>query len=240
MAERVGRGRRAAVIAIAGLMVTAGIVSATIPSNNVIDACYSKSGGALRVIDGTVTKCAKNETGLAWNVQGPKGDQGEVGPQGPAGPQGPQGPAGPEGPTGPKGDKGDQGPAGPAGSAVRITFKSSYTFAGPNFEQILSTNLPEGTYALTARADLAGTNTDDVPLWQIGCELRNGSTRLGGADAAINDAFILTDSLTIVGIVSVPASGADISLWCSNRGSTTGHLGFYGADLMSVKVGGTF
>ena len=35
-----------------------------------IDACYSKSGGALRVIDGTVTKCGKSETSLAWNVQG--------------------------------------------------------------------------------------------------------------------------------------------------------------------------
>ena len=91
--------------AVTAVLVFAGIAYAVIPSNNVIDACYSRSGGALRVIDGTVTKCGKSETALAWNVQGPQG------------PVGPQGPAGPAGATGPQGQTGADGPAGPAGPA---------------------------------------------------------------------------------------------------------------------------
>ena len=45
-----------------------------IPTGNVLTGCYTKSGGALRVIDATVTTCKASETRLDWNVQGPKGD----------------------------------------------------------------------------------------------------------------------------------------------------------------------
>lgn len=76
------RARLAAVAASATLLVVGGAAYATIPSNNVINACYTKSGGLLRVVDSTVTTCNKSETSLAWNVQGPKGDRGEPGPQG--------------------------------------------------------------------------------------------------------------------------------------------------------------
>ncbi len=53
-----------------------GIAGAAVPTNNVIDACYTRSGGTLRVIDPSVTQCKQNETPLAWNVQGPKLGQG--------------------------------------------------------------------------------------------------------------------------------------------------------------------
>jgi hypothetical protein len=53
------------------------VVSATIPTNNVITGCYTRSGGILRVIDPRVTSCKSTETLLEWNVQGP------VGPPGP-------------------------------------------------------------------------------------------------------------------------------------------------------------
>jgi hypothetical protein len=47
----------------------------------------------LRVIDPPADSCGKQQTPLAWNVQGVKGD---AGAQGPAGPQGPKGePGGP-------------------------------------------------------------------------------------------------------------------------------------------------
>ena len=98
-----------ACVAVIGL-IGGGIASATIPSNNVIDACYSKSGGALRVIDSSVTACKQGETSLAWNVQGVKGDQGPIGPEGPVGPAGP---AGPPGADGADGADGQPGPAGP-------------------------------------------------------------------------------------------------------------------------------
>jgi len=60
----------AAVLVICGLVLT----YATIPdSNGVIHACYNKSGGSIRVIDDSVTKCSSNETSLSWNVTGPPG-----------------------------------------------------------------------------------------------------------------------------------------------------------------------
>ncbi|MEP6789069.1 MAG: hypothetical protein ABJB40_11600, partial [Acidobacteriota bacterium] len=59
--------------------------------------CYSKSGGAMRIIDASVTQCKAGETSLNFN---------QTGPQGPAGPIGPQGPQGPQGATGSTGNTG--------------------------------------------------------------------------------------------------------------------------------------
>jgi hypothetical protein len=80
--------------AVAALLaLVGGVAYATIPdSEGVVHACYSKSGGGLRVIDATVVGCKASETSLTWNQQGP------AGPEGPAGQIGPPGPAGPPGP----------------------------------------------------------------------------------------------------------------------------------------------
>jgi collagen triple helix repeat protein len=241
--------------AVAGLVLAGGVAYATIPSNNVISGCYntgSNPSGQLRVIDVQAgAKCAKNEQALSWNQQGPKGDKGDTGatgPTGPAGPTGPPGPTGSSGPTGPVGQTGPAGPAGPAGAsgAVRITYQQSHTFAGGDFEQILSTTLPEGTYALTARANLAWEGFNDDNNVALACELRDGSTLLGGASAGVDQigqgsfAIPRDDTLTVIGVVTVPGGGEAISLWCQDANSPLGYLGQYGADLMSVKVGGTF
>ena len=76
---------------VCALMV-AGVAYATIPNAGVISACYSKSGGALRVIDKTVTNCKPTQTSLDRDQRGQPGPQGPVGPQGSAGSTGPQGP----------------------------------------------------------------------------------------------------------------------------------------------------
>lgn len=78
-------------------VAAAGGAYATIPSGGVINGCYQKNVGMLRVIDAATDSCRPSEEPLTWNVQGPKGnkgDKGDTGEQGPAGPQGPQGPAG--------------------------------------------------------------------------------------------------------------------------------------------------
>jgi hypothetical protein len=106
-------------------------------------------------------------------------------------------------------------------------------------EEILSTNLPEGTYALTARADLT-TDSLDIDFWFARCELRNGSTLLGGSQDDRSNVDAPEATLTVIGVVTVQAGGAEISLWCKNSGGIVGVLGTYGADLMVVKVGGTF
>jgi hypothetical protein len=73
------------------LALAADVAYVTIPSDGVIQGCYSMSGGSLRVIDGTVTTCGKNETALAWNVAAQRASR-DTGPQGPTGPAGPTGP----------------------------------------------------------------------------------------------------------------------------------------------------
>lgn len=90
-------------IALGGVAVVGSVAYATIPTDGVIYGCYSKSGGNLRVIDASVTKCGAKETSLSWNVEGAEG---------------PEGPAGPQGPPGADGEDGAQGPAGISGYEV--------------------------------------------------------------------------------------------------------------------------
>src|SRR3954447_26446105 len=97
-------------------LLAAGGAYATIPSSDgSIHGCYAKSGGALRVVDASVTGCKSGETSLNWNAAGAPGPAGPAGPAGPVGPAGGLGPVGPVGPAGAAGADGHVGPAGPAG-----------------------------------------------------------------------------------------------------------------------------
>jgi Collagen triple helix repeat (20 copies) len=131
-----GRVRWLLVGAVVGAVLAGGAALAAIPdSSGVINGCYQKNVGNLRVIDPSAgDSCRPSEIAISWSQtgpqgppgpqgpQGPKGDTGATGPQGPAGPQGPKGdtgatgPQGPIGPQGPKGDTGATGPAGPPGN----------------------------------------------------------------------------------------------------------------------------
>lgn len=119
----------------AGGLVTLGGAAAAVaaslaPSSNVINACYDRRNGDLRLVDAGVA-CHKGESAIAWNQQGPIGPIGPSGAAGPAGtngkdgqngapgaagPAGAAGPQGLQGVQGPQGVQGSQGPAGPAGS----------------------------------------------------------------------------------------------------------------------------
>jgi hypothetical protein len=100
MKKKFTRGRAVAAAALVGAVAIAGVAYATIPSNGVISACYTKSGGSLRVIDSSTGSCSSKETSLAWNVQGAQGPTGATGPKGANGPTGPAGPAGASGVSG--------------------------------------------------------------------------------------------------------------------------------------------
>jgi hypothetical protein len=132
---------RAVLIGLAGTVaITAtAVVYATIPTNNVISGCYSRSGGALRVVDPSTTSCKTGETSHAWNVQGPTGL---------TGPQGVQGPQGPIGPQGIQGVTGATGPAGPAGPNWSV-----YTVTAPE-------TIPKSTVWITTRS----CNSGDIAL----------------------------------------------------------------------------
>src|SRR5712691_4074663 len=127
------RTGRLLLVCAAILALAAGVAYATIPdSGGVIHGCYSKTSGALRVIDtGLGQTCNGTENPLNWSQTGPTGPQGNTGATGPQGPQGntgatgpqgntgatgPQGPQGNTGATGPQGNTGATGPQGPQGN----------------------------------------------------------------------------------------------------------------------------
>jgi hypothetical protein len=134
--------------------------------------------------------------------------------------------------------------------AANVTYVPSHDFVGPNLEKVLSKNLAEGTYAFAATIELEG-NVDSSPtgadLWEheVACELRDGSTVLGGARQTIVNpggsdpsAFGTEQTLSLNGTRIVGSAGTEISIWCLNAGSTHGTLN--GAQLMTLKIAGFF
>lgn len=112
------RGRGLGALLGLGLALMCGTVAlAAIPgAGGVISGCYTKTNGALRVIDTAAGQtCTNKELQLTWSQTGPQGLTGATGATGAAGPKGDTGPQGLPGVAGPKGDKGDPGAPGPAG-----------------------------------------------------------------------------------------------------------------------------
>ena len=91
-----------AVTAVAIVAIAGGVTYAVadIGDGGVINGCYQKNVGNLRVIDPSAgDSCRPSEIAISWS---------QTGPQGPPGPQGP------------KGDTGATGAIGPAGAAERV------------------------------------------------------------------------------------------------------------------------
>ena len=147
--------------ALMGALAVGGIAWATIPdSSGVIDGCYTKSSGSLRVIDTSAGQSCdtKRESPLRWN---------ETGPQGPAGAPGETGPAGPRGPS----DAWDA----QSGYNNRIHIGAYETAV-----TVVSLSLPPGDFLVLAKTSIAG-------IGGITCYLREGyetlDTSTGGASA---------------------------------------------------------
>ena len=91
--------------AAVGLLVGAagvGLASLASAKTTVINGCYSRRTGVLRVINISAGQhCRPGEAALTWNRIGPAGPQGRQGTTGAQGTTGPQGPPGPMGPPGP-------------------------------------------------------------------------------------------------------------------------------------------
>lgn len=109
--------------AVVGAVAAGGAAYAAIPdSTGVINGCYQKHVGNLRVIDSSAgERCRPSEIPISWSQTGPQGPPGPQGPKGDTGAVGPQGPAGAQGPAGPQGAQGPPGPQGPAGPGNTYT-----------------------------------------------------------------------------------------------------------------------
>ena len=113
------RGRWFVLGSIVGAVLAGGAAAtiAAIPgADGVINGCYQKNVGNLRVIDPSGgDSCRPSEIPISWSQTGPQGPKGDTGPQGPTGPQGATGPQGPKGDTGATGAAGATGATGPQG-----------------------------------------------------------------------------------------------------------------------------
>ncbi len=241
MSSRLNRKGGVLTLAVLAVLITVGVGYAGIPSSDgVIHGCYVPgrySPGLLRVIDTDAgAKCSKVETSLNFNQTGPRGLRGDKGDPGVDGARGPQGPAGPSG-VGAQGQQGPPGAPGPAGI-------STATFAGTaggsvvifdTFEEIVSKNLPAGSWAIVATATLSSPSFVDDAVTSSSCELRNGTGFIGGTTdrRAMPAGDHYQVSLSLNGGAQVPPGGGEVSLWCVSQ-----HIQNVTAQMMMLQVGG--
>ena len=106
------------VASLALLVALGGVAFASIPGpGGTVKGCYSKSTGALRVIDSKKSCSRKRERALSWNQRGPQGLQGLQGIQGI------------QGVNGNNGNNGNNG--SPAASMLTGRFAEPTDFASP-------------------------------------------------------------------------------------------------------------
>ena len=76
----------AAAGAVVASVLAGGIAWAAIPgAGGVINGCYQKVEGQLRVIDPDTESCNPSEVAISWNEQGVQGEKGDRGDPGAAG-----------------------------------------------------------------------------------------------------------------------------------------------------------
>jgi hypothetical protein len=198
------RGRRILIPLTMAVLLMGIIAFAGIPGpDGVVNGCYKKSGGTLRVIDTAVAQCdSRAEIPIAWNQTGPQGPQGIQGPIGPVGPQGVQGP---QGTTGLTGATGPAGPQGPSGLSDAYFSKNDTDHVLDEPVVLISKSVPAGSYVINARVEAFN---DDGDLQTIQCSLNTGDA----VDVKIDgDAWSETVALQDVAVFNAPAT---ITLTC--------------------------
>jgi hypothetical protein len=129
-----------------GLVFCGVALYASIPApGGVINGCYKKSGGTLRIVDSGIESCNSNEIPVNWNQIGPQGAAGAPGAAGPSGPVGPQGSVGPQGPAG----------------VIPAYFNRDDSLYFLNTTGIVnSLTVPAGTYLITGHETVYGSDDD--------------------------------------------------------------------------------
>jgi uncharacterized protein involved in outer membrane biogenesis len=197
---------RKSLIAVAATVVvsaaTTVVAYATIPSpNGVIHGCYLTSTGVLRVIDSSVTKCAKKETSLNWNAQGIQGIQGIQGLQGIQGVEGIQGPPGPSGAS-----------HGYLASTNQIAVAQD-----PAFSSGGSVNsVPPGIYMIWAQASFH----DSLNEPNVACHIDINGVLLSGSSTG-NNLKSGEGEIAIVSAATLTGSGSTVEVDCTSADNTS-------------------
>lgn len=223
--SRGSRGKKWLTLSTMMILCTGIIAFASIPGGDgVIHGCYSKSGGSLRVIDAGVIQCKAGETSLDFNQTGPQG------PQGLTGPQGPQGATGLTGTTGPAGATGQTGATGPAGPAGASGLSQAYSVRGGAGDvtvehEILSKNVPAGSYVINAKIEVTNQDLDPQPLE---CKLNTGNNSFVAINGGAGFLEFGSLSLQDTAVFNAPVA---ITLTCGGF-----HLFVDSAIITAIKV----
>jgi hypothetical protein len=209
---RIIRSTRFWLVAAAVAVGVAGTAYATIPGGDgVIRGCYGKSGGALRVIDGSVTNCKSGETSLNWSQQGLPG---------------------PPGPQGQQGEQGEPGPPGPAGAVDSFGATNADEFvpleAGSQVK-VISKDVPAGNYAVFASGEVANSTNDDLVV----CDLRGNSAGIQASNSSLVNDANERDRISLMGHATFNGTGT-LDVACSADAAGTVAPFF---NLVALKVG---
>jgi hypothetical protein len=174
-----------AVLVVGGAMFgLASAVQASIPdSHGVIHGCYSKVGGALRVVDTAKNqKCLTSELAVNWSQTGP------IGAKGPTGSTGAPGATGASGPTG---ATGATGPTGPVGSARGYARVMGATLDTASSKGVLGVEYDHGLYcfdlSFMPSVVVANEVSDSGAYYGVSADIGNDG---GGCQAPYNSAFV--------------------------------------------------
>jgi hypothetical protein len=200
----------AAAGAVAASALAGGVAWATVPGDGgVIQGCYTKVGGILRVVDADKGQhCLDIEAPIAWNQKGPKGDPGAAGVS----------------PTVAQLQPGDAGcPAG--GAAITgVDGSTAHVCNGTNGESFSGTaTSPNGQYSISVTdAGIVLSNGQGTSLNVLGDDLVLRS--VGDFDLGTGQSIGLH-----AGTSATVLADADFSL----RGSGTGLV--QSAGVLSLK-----
>jgi hypothetical protein len=194
----------AAVAALAAAAVAYGQIPG---QDGTISTCYTKSTGAIRVID-SAALCGKGETSLSWNQRGPAGPPGPAGATGQTGATGQAGPPGQTGATGQAGPPGQTGATGPQGSTGATGPKGD---PGPPGASLTATPLAAGDPRCNGNGGLEVSIQGGAALGVLcnGAHGANGTNGATGATGPKGDPG--TPGSALVGSAcTIPGGGAGI------------------------------
>lgn len=208
--RRIIRSTRFWLLAAAVAVGVAGTAYATIPGGDgIIHGCYAKSGGALRVVDASVTNCKSGETSLDWSQQGLPG------------------------PQGPQGEKGDPGPPGPAGATDSFAASNDNVVdltAGAQVT-VISKDVPTGNYAVFASGEVADSSQDA----SVVCEFTANGARIQTSNSRLVNDANERDRIALIGHTAFAAPGGGTLKVACNADAAGAVAPFF--NLVALKVG---
>lgn len=197
-------------VALAGVLaltLTGGAVAAIPGADGTIQSCYG-ADGAVRIVEGETNPgriCNPGETHLAWGQKGPAGATGPAGPKGATGATGPQGPAGP--------------------SFVWARFRNQNLYPAMWFTTVARLKLPKGLYRVSAKTVAFQDEVPGYEAWTlVTCRLvrndPNGDIAeyLDQSQAEVSDEGPERSTLSLDGLVYVPAADGEVAFQCKDDG----------------------